>query len=144
MVLGRGLRIIKIQLKKGKELKLLIYLDKINGKISVDECANISVELNSFLDVESIIKGPFRLEISSAGIDRYLSSLDDFIRYQNYNVMVKGEAFEGRGKLINYGPNSITLSNKNGQTCLDLSNVMDIKIDLEGMSLETIKEMEFI
>ena len=142
-VLDKGLRIVKIQFLKGKELKLLIFLDKLFGKLTVDECANISVEINSLLDIESIIKDPFRLEVSSAGIDRYLSSLDDFVKYQNYNVKVKSDIYTGRGKLIGHGPNSLTLSNKNGETRLDLDRVIDVKIDLEGMSLETIKEMEF-
>ena len=51
----------------------------------------ISREINSLLDIENLIKDPFRLEVSSAGIDRYLSSLDDFIKYKNYNVKVKSE-----------------------------------------------------
>ena len=139
----KGLRIVKIQLRKGKELKLLVYLDKIEGKLAVDECAEISVEISSLLDIENIIKDPFRLEISSAGIDRYLSSLDDFMKYKNYNVKVKSESYTGRGKLVNYDPNSLTLSNKNGDKCIDLSSLLDVKLDLEGMSLETIKRMEF-
>ena len=141
--LDKGLRIVKIQLRKGKELKLLVYLDKIEGKLAVDECAEISVEISSLLDIENIIKDPFRLEISSAGIDRYLSSLDDFMKYKNYNVKVKSESYTGRGKLVNYDPNSLTLSNKNGDKCIDLSSLLDVKLDLEGMSLETIKRMEF-
>ena len=142
-VLNKGLKIVKIQLKRGKEIKLSIFLDKINGKLTIDECAEISLEINSLLDIESIINSPFRLEVSSAGIDRYLSSSDDFTKYKNYNVKVKSETYTGRGKLIDHCPNSLTLSNKNGETCLDLSRVLDVKIDLEGMSLETIKEMEF-
>jgi ribosome maturation factor RimP len=142
-ILDKGLRIIKIQLRKGKELKLLIFLDRIDGKVTIDECADISVEINSLLGIESIIKDPFRLEVSSAGIDRYLSSLDDFMKYKNYNVKVKSETYTGRGKLVNYDPSSLTLSNKNGEKCIDLSSVLDVKVDLEGMSLETIKEMEF-
>ena len=142
-VSDKGLRIVKIQVKKSKDVKLLIFLDRLDGKVTVDECANISLEINALLDIESIIKGHFRLEVSSAGIDRYLSSLDDLAKYKNYNVKVKSEAYTGRGKLIDHCPNSLTLSNKNGETCLDLSRVLDVKIDLEGMSLETIKEMEF-
>ena len=141
--LDKGLRIVKIQFRKGKELKLLVFLDKIGGKLSVDECAEISNEIRSLLHIENIIKDPFRLEISSAGIDRYLSSFDDFMKYKNYNVKVKSEAYTGRGKLVNYDSNSITLSKKNGEKCIDLSRVLDIKLDLEGMSLETIKKMEF-
>ena len=143
IILDKGLRIVKIQLRKGKELKLLVFLDRIDGKVTIDECADISVEINSLLDIESIIKDPFRLEVSSAGIDRYLSSLDDFMKYKNYNVKVKSDTYTGRGKLVNYDPSSLTLSNKNGEKCIDLSSVSDVKVDLEGMSLETIKEMEF-
>ena len=142
-ILDRGLRIVKIQFRKGKELTLMVFLDRVNGKVTIDECADISVEINSLLDIESIIKDPFRLEVSSAGIDRYLSSLDDFTKYKNHNVKVKSENFSGRGKLIAYSQNSLTLSNDKGETCLDLSRVLDIKIDLEGMSLKSIKEMEF-
>ena len=139
----RGLKIVKIQFRSTKQSTLLIFLDKNKGKITVDECADISIEINSLLDIEDIIKDPFRLEVSSAGIDRYLTSLEDLMRYQNYNVKVKSETYTGRGKLIRHGPNSLTLSNKNGEKSIDLSSVLDVKIDLEGMSLETIKEMEF-
>ena len=140
---GKGLKIIKIQFQSNRQSTLLIFLDKKDGKITVDECADISMEINSLLDIEDIIKDPFRLEVSSAGIDRYLTSLEDLIRYQNYNVKVKRETYTGRGKLIRHGPNSLTLSNKNGEKSINLSSVLDVKIDLEGMSLETIKEMEF-
>ena len=140
---GKGLKIIKIQFQSNRQSTLLIYLDKKVGKITVDECADISMEITSLLDIEDVIKDPFRLEVSSAGIDRYLTSLEDLMRYQNYNVKVKSETYTGRGKLIRHGPNSLTLSNKNGEKSIDLSSVLDVKIDLEGMSLETIKEMEF-
>tara|TARA_B100001093_G_scaffold115666_1_gene108028 strand:+ start:31 stop:525 length:495 start_codon:yes stop_codon:yes gene_type:complete len=139
----RGLKIVKIQFRNTKQSTLLIFLDKNKGKITVDECADISIEINSLLDIEDIIKNPFRLEVSSAGIDRYLTSLEDLMKYQNYNVKVKSESYTGTGKLVGHGPNSLTLSNKNGEKSIDLSSVLDVKIDLEGMSLETIKEMEF-
>ena len=142
-VSGKGLKIIKIQFQSKGQSTLLIFLDKKDGKITVDECADISMEINSLLDIEDIIKDPFRLEVSSAGIDRYLTSLEDLMRYQNYNVKLKSATYTGRGKLIRHGPNSLTLSNKNGEKSIDLSSVLDVKIDLEGMSLETIKEMEF-
>ena len=143
IVSDKGLKIVKIQFQNSKKSKLLIFLDKTDGKLTVDECGDISMEINSLLDIEGIIKDPFRLEVSSAGIDRHLTSLGDFIRYQNCNVKVKSETHTEKGKLIRHGPNSLTLSNKNGEKSIDLSCVLDVKIDLEGMSLETIKEMEF-
>ena len=144
IISDKGLKIVKIQFQNSKKSKLLIFLDKKNNvKITVEECADISMEINSVLDIENVIKYPFRLEVSSAGIDRYLTSLEDLMRYQNCNVKVKSETFTERGKLIGHGPNSLTLSKKNGEKSIDLSSVLDVKVDLEGMSLETIKEMEF-
>ena len=143
IISNKGLKIVKIQFQKSKKSKLLIFLDKDDGKLTVDECGDISMEISSILDIENIIKDSFRLEVSSAGIDRYLTSLEDLMKYQNCNVKVKSETYTERGKLIRHGPNSLTLSNKNGEKRIDLSSVLDVKIDLEGMSLETIKEMEF-
>ncbi|MDC3108389.1 hypothetical protein OA416_04255 [Paracoccaceae bacterium] len=139
----KGLKIVKIQFQNSKKSKLLIFLDKNDGKLTIDECGIISMEINSLLDIENIIKDPFRLEVSSAGIDRHLTSLEDFNRYENCNIKVKSETYTERGKLIRHGPTSLTLSNKNGEKSIDLSSVLDVKIDLDGMSLETIKEMEF-
>ncbi|MDC3169460.1 hypothetical protein OA871_00275 [Paracoccaceae bacterium] len=143
IISDKGLKIVKILFQNNKKSKLLIFLDKNNGKLTVDECGNISKEISSLLDIESIIKDPFRLEVSSAGIDRYLTSHEDLMKYQNCNVKLKSENYTERGKLIRHGPNYITLSNKNGEKSIDLSSVLELKIDLEGMSLESIKEMEF-
>ena len=142
-VLDKKLRVVKILFQKAKEFKLSIFLDREDGKLTVDECADLSREIKSLLDVEGFIENPFRLEISSAGIDRYLCSSDDFIKYRNYNVRIKSENKTRRGKLINNSPDSLTLYNKNGVEDISLSNVLDIKLDLQGMSLKTIKEMEF-
>ena len=143
IISDKGLKIVKIQFQNSKKSKLLIFLDKNDGKLTVDECGDISMEISSLLDIEGIIKDPFRLEVSSAGIDRYLTSLEDLMKYQNFNVKVKSENYTERGKLIRHGPNYLTLSNKDGEKSIDFSSVLDVKIDLEGMSLETIKEMEF-
>ena len=142
--LNRGLRLVKISLQKARKYKLLIFIDKKDGKLSVNECANISKETFSIIEVESILDFPYRLEISSAGIDRSLTSLEDFKKYLNYNVNVKCFMNKEKGKLIDFTSNTITLSGKNGDKFIKLSSVLDVKIDLEGMTLETIKEMEYI
>ena len=49
-----------------------------------------------------------------------------------------------RGKLVDSTESTITLATKNGQERIDLSCVSDVKIDLEGMSLKNIQEMELI
>jgi ribosome maturation factor RimP len=141
---NKGIRLIKIKFQSSKRSKLLVFLEKNDGRITIDECADISGETISILDVENIIKDSYQLEVSSAGIDRYLTSLSDFKRYQNYNVKVKRDMVTERGKLVDSTESTITLATKNGQERIDLSCVSDVKIDLEGMSLKNIQEMELI
>ena len=85
------------------------------------------MEISSLLDIEGIIKDPLGLEVSSAGIDRYLTSLEDLINIKTV-TKVKSENYTERGKLIRHGPSYLTLSR--------LFYVLDVKIDLEGMSLK--------
>lgn len=59
----------KLELRTGGRNSLLrIRVDKKEG-ISIDECAKISKELSVKLDVADIIRGPYRLEVSSPGIE---------------------------------------------------------------------------
>ena len=58
IISDKGLKIVKIQFQNSKKSKLLIFLDKNNGKLTIDECGEVSMEINSLLDIEDIIKNP--------------------------------------------------------------------------------------
>ena len=64
-----GVEIIRIRLKAGKVLELMI--ERIDEKnITIDECVNISRHLSQLLDIDDPIKKKYTLEVSSPGIDR--------------------------------------------------------------------------
>ena len=138
------LRIVKVEFKKLKKPLLIVYVDKTSGKITVDECATIAEEVMYILNVEDSIKDDFRLEISSAGIDRSLTSLNDFEKYRNCMVKVKSNTNTDRGKLVDFSEADITIESKRGKKSILLLKILDIKVDLEGMSLNNIKKMELI
>ena len=48
-----------------------------NGKLTLNECTKISREVSPLLEVEDPISGAYRLEVSSAGIDRPLLKIED-------------------------------------------------------------------
>ena len=68
-VFDKKLRIVKIIFQKAKEFKLSIFLDKNYGKLTVDECGDISREVKSLLDIEGIIKSPFSKVFSQWCLD---------------------------------------------------------------------------
>lgn len=52
----------------GKEGLIRVFIDKPDG-INIDECAQISGELSTQLDVLNFVPEPYRLEVSSPGIE---------------------------------------------------------------------------
>ncbi|NBQ83959.1 MAG: ribosome maturation factor RimP, partial [Alphaproteobacteria bacterium] len=62
----------------------------------IDDCQMLSRHVSALLDVDDPISSAYLLEISSPGIDRPLTSLDDFVRF-------KGELAKIRLRLMRDG-----------------------------------------
>ncbi|MGL5440143.1 MAG: ribosome maturation factor RimP [Filifactoraceae bacterium] len=75
--------------KEGKAYYLRVLVDKLGGRISLDECTNISRKISTILDEKDPIKDPYMLEVSSPGIDRALKKPRDFQRENGKLVELK-------------------------------------------------------
>lgn len=83
---------------QGRQSVLRIYIDKKAG-ISVDDCANVSRQAGSVLDVEDPIKSEYTLEVSSPGMDRPLFKLNQYQDSIGETISVRLRmAFDGRRK----------------------------------------------
>lgn len=67
-------------LSQGRHSVLRIYIDGANG-ITVDDCAAVSEQVGSVLDVEDPITGEYTLEVSSPGMDRLLFRPEQYPGY---------------------------------------------------------------
>ena len=71
--------------------------ERPEGGIEVADCARISRAIGAVLDVEDPISGEYALEVSSPGIDRPLTRLKDFERYEEYEARIEtSELIDGR------------------------------------------------
>ena len=85
-------------LSQGRHTLLRLFIDCESG-ISVDDCALVSQQVSSVLDVEDPISGDYTLEVSSPGMDRLLFKLEQFPAYLGETVELRLRApFEGRRK----------------------------------------------
>jgi ribosome maturation factor RimP len=85
-------------LSQGRYTLLRVYIDAENG-ITVDDCARVSEQVGSVLDVEEPISGEYTLEVSSPGMDRLLFKLDQYPGYVGETVELRLRSpFEGRRK----------------------------------------------
>lgn len=83
---------------QGRHTLLRVFIDHADG-INVDQCAAVSRQLSSVLDVEDPISGDYTLEVSSPGMDRPLFTLEQFRQYVNHIVDLRLRMpFDGRRK----------------------------------------------
>ena len=110
-----GLEVVEVELCGGGKARMLrIYIDKPGG-VNHEDCANLSREVGTILDVEDAAPGgSYILEVSSPGLDRKLVRSADFERFKGSRVKlttrqpVNGNRhFEGR--LENFQGGRLTL-----------------------------------
>jgi ribosome maturation factor RimP len=71
---------------EGKGLFLRILVDKPGGGITLDACAYINNEISRILDEKNILQERYILEVASPGLDRPLTTKNDFLRCMNKKV----------------------------------------------------------
>lgn len=89
VVESMGYELVGVELMRhGRDCTLRVYIDKPAG-VTLDDCAAVSHQLSGVMDVEDPIQLPYRLEISSPGLDRPLFKVSDFERFAGSTAKIK-------------------------------------------------------
>ena len=92
-----GLELVRLRLMGGKRITLQIMAERTDGGMEVEDCAKLSRAVSAVLDVEDPIEREYSLEVSSPGIDRPLTRLQDFARWKGYEARLEtSEMIDGR------------------------------------------------
>src|ERR1700736_5244409 len=88
-----GLEVVEVEMRgAGKSRRLRIVIDRPGsldqpGGVTHEDCANLSREVSTILDVEDVVPGgSYSLEVSSPGLDRKLTRPADFERFTGSRV----------------------------------------------------------
>ena len=83
---------------QGRHSIVRIYIEGPSG-ITVEDCAKVSEQAGSVMEVEDPISGEYTLEVSSPGMDRLLFRLEQYSAYVGEVVELRLRSpFEGRRK----------------------------------------------
>src|SRR5256885_17196193 len=113
-----GVEIVEVELRGGGKARMLrIFIDKPGG-VTHDDCANLSREVGTILDVEDVIPGAsYLLEVSSPGLHRKLIRPADYERFTGSRVKLTtrqpvngSNHFEGRLESFQQGRLTLELS----------------------------------
>jgi ribosome maturation factor RimP len=67
---------------------LRIFIDKPDG-IGLEDCEKVSLAVSTLLDVEDPVPGRYDLEVSSPGLDRKLTKIEHFQRFEGKTIKVQ-------------------------------------------------------
>src|SRR5438105_13546617 len=84
---SHGLEVVEADLRgSGGKRMLRITIDKPAG-VTHEDCANVSREVSTILDVENAVPGgSYVLEVTSPGLDRPLGRASDYERFTGSRV----------------------------------------------------------
>ena len=85
--LGYELADLEVRLG-GKGGLIRVFIDKPEG-IDLDDCETVSRAVSALLDVEDPVPGNYNLEGSSPGLDRKLTKVEHFQRFEGETVKVQ-------------------------------------------------------
>jgi ribosome maturation factor RimP len=100
-----GYELVDVELATlGHQRVLRVLLDKPGG-VTVGDCAGFSRRLSDCLDMNQTVPGNYRLEVSSPGIERPLTTLDAVRRFSGHRValalyMARGDRRNFEGELV--------------------------------------------
>jgi len=100
-----GYRLVRVRISGSDGCTLQIMAERPDGSLAIEDCELASRALSPVLDANDPVEGPYRLEISSPGIDRPLVRRSDFDRYAGHLARIEMLApLEGqrrfRGELL--------------------------------------------
>ena len=94
-----GYEIVRLRLMGGeKQRRLQIMAERpADGDMNVEDCARLSRAISEVMDAADPIAGEYVLEVSSPGIDRPLTRLQDFADWQGHEARITlAEKLDGR------------------------------------------------
>lgn len=137
VVEGLGYELVRVLTMGGERQTLQVMIENKNHSkpITVDDCAAVSRALSDVLDEKDPIADKYSLEVSSTGVDRPLTKLEHFERYNGYEAKIEAAgAVEGRkrfkGKLAGVRDNLISIVDNNVTYEINFDNISKAKLVL--------------
>jgi len=134
-----GLEVVEVELRGGKARMLRIVIDKLSG-VTHEDCATVSREVGTILDVEDVISGSYTLEVSSPGLDRKLTRPSDYERFTGSRIKLTTQQpvngnrhFEGRLESFEHGRLTLDLNAARKKRRPEEGVVPKLEIDLKNV-----------
>ncbi|MBI4797430.1 MAG: ribosome maturation factor RimP [Desulfarculus sp.] len=137
VVRSEGLMLVELQWRpEGSGQVLRLYVDRPEGGVTLDECAEVNRQAGDLLDVEDLIPGRYRLEVSSPGLTRRLKTRRDFEIFAGRPARLifldqEGKSRTIKGVLMGCQGDDVLVQTSEGQRAVTLDKVAKANLDLQ-------------
>ena len=131
-----GLEVVDVELRGGPRNGVVrIFIDGPEG-VSLANCEEISRQMGPILDVEDLMPGPYRLEVSSPGLDRKLVKPTDYERFTGKRARIKmRRPIDGRkqftGRIEGYSDGAVNVDSEGILRRLRLEDIDQARLVVE-------------
>ena len=135
---SEGLELVHVEYQRESSGRILrLYIDRPQ-KVTLDDCINVSRQLNNLLDVYLDDIGPYNLEVTSPGPERPLSKLQDYERFKGHRVKIRTmQPVDGQknftGVISGVTAEQINLSSHSEKVVIAFDNISKARlVDIDG------------
>lgn len=113
-----------------------VVLDRPDGYVTVGDCARLSRRFSARLELERILTGNYKLEVSSPGLDRPLRGPDDYRRFKGEAVKiilaVPSATEVVIGRITAVGDDTLTVAVGEGSREITFGKIIKTSLEIVG------------
>lgn len=108
------------------------YEDGKRKGVTMDECVELTHLISPLLDVTPPMSGEYRLEVGSPGLERKLTTVENFAKSVGENIAFTSmENEKVKAKLVGVDGSKLTFENEDGTIELDFNDIRKAKTYFE-------------
>src|SRR5256886_1096552 len=140
IVSSEGLELVHIEYRKqGRGFLLRVDIDK-EGGVNLEDCALVSHQVSTYLDVDDVVPAEYELQVSSPGLDRKFYKPSDYQKFIGRLVRVRtSKAIRGLhvivGRLKEFNGETIVVTDpvkkKDPDYIVPLEEIKETRLEVE-------------
>lgn len=122
-----GYDLIEMDFSRGM---LRLTIDKPGG-VTLDDCVAVNRRVGLLLDANDPIEGPYRLEISSPGLNRKLKNSKDFEYFTGRKVKILTQKDIYKGTIKGLAGDTVLLDIEGSKVSLQMKDIVKANLDFD-------------
>jgi ribosome maturation factor RimP len=127
-----GFFLIEIIIRGDQRKRIIEVFVDGEKNVSADNLAEISREINKLIEEQELIKEPYRLDVSTPGVDRPLKFLKQFPKHLNRNFDLTYKTVDGdkniKAKLVGIQGEELTFDYNKKELIVEFKNISKAKV----------------